>query len=78
MTDIPQSGDRRQNPAPAGTLRSGLRTHRPFYDSGRTWGGRPLNGLAFHTLRDRMPELSEEEAHIVVIALARAFEERRR
>ena len=30
----------------------------------------PLNGFAFHTLRDRMPELSEAEAHIIVIAAA--------
>ena len=34
--------------------------------------------LAFHAARPACPELSEEEAHIVVIALARAFEERRR
>ena len=78
MTDIPQSGDRRQNPRLRALFDQAYALIAPFYDSGQTWGGRPLNGLAFHTLRDRMPELSEEEAHIVVIALARAFEERRR
>jgi len=76
MTNIPESGERRHNIRLRALFEQAYELIAPFYDSEQTWAGRPLNGLAFHTLRDRMPELSETEAHLIVVAVARARWER--
>ncbi|MCB1900705.1 hypothetical protein [Cognatazoarcus halotolerans] len=76
MKDFPESGERRKNMRLRELFEQAYELIAPFYDDEQTWGGHPLNGFAFHTLRDRMPELSEAEAHIIVIAAARAKGER--
>lgn len=76
MSTITAAAERRQNPRLRALFEQAYELVAPFYDSAQTWAGRPLNGLAFHTLRDRMPELSEEEAHLIVVAVARAHRER--
>jgi hypothetical protein len=48
----------------------------PFYDVDQAWLGRPQTSLAYHTLRDQLPQLSAEEAHIIVVAVGRAWRER--
>ena len=76
MKDFPESGERRKNTRLRELFEQAYELIAPFYDNEQTWGGQPLNGLAFHMLRDHMPELSEAEAHIIVIAAARAKRER--
>lgn len=76
ISDISELGERRQNSRLRELFEQAYELIAPFYDDSQTWGHRPLNGLAFHTLRDRMPELTEAEAHIIVVAVARAWSER--
>lgn len=49
----------------------------PFFEPENSWSGRPLETLAFHTLRDRLPELSEADARHLVAAVGRAWRERK-
>jgi hypothetical protein len=48
----------------------------PFLDPKQTWGGMPLERLAFRMLRDSYPELSSEEARILVVASVRVYSTR--
>lgn len=45
----------------------------PFLDPKQTWGGIPMEGLAFHMLRENYPGLSTTEARILVVALERVY-----
>lgn len=49
----------------------------PFLDPTQTWGGAPLNVLAYHAVREAYPALSAEEAHILVTAAKRVYNSRR-
>ena len=76
MSDFPAGGERRQNSKLRELFEQAYALIAPFYDRKNSWFGQPQNNLAYHTLRDRLPELSEEEAHIIVQAVARAWHER--
>lgn len=76
MSDTPSGSERRQNPRLRALFEQAYTIIAPFYDRENTWLGRPQSSLAYHTLRDRLPEISEEDAHIIVLAVARAWRER--
>lgn len=76
MSDDPNTAERRQNPRLRALFEQAYALIAPFYARENTWLGRPQTSLAYHTLRDHLPELSEEEAHIIVLAVARAWRER--
>lgn len=48
----------------------------PFLDPGSAWGGQAMQHLALRTLRDNFPELSMDQAHILVVASLRVRRER--
>lgn len=48
----------------------------PFLDPGSAWGGQAMQHLALRTLRDNFPELSMDQAHILVVAALRVRRER--
>lgn len=45
----------------------------PFFAPENQWGRHSLDHLAYRTLRDRYPELSYEEVHVLVVAAKRIF-----
>jgi hypothetical protein len=49
----------------------------PFLDPAQTWGGAPLTVLAYHALREAYPELSSEDAHVLIVAAKRVYNARR-
>lgn len=48
----------------------------PFLDPKQTWGGVPLEGLAFRRLRDAYPQLVPAEIHQLVAASVRVYRSR--
>jgi len=48
----------------------------PCLDPKQTWGGVPLELLAYRTLREAYPDLPVQEAHQLVRASVRVFHER--
>jgi hypothetical protein len=49
----------------------------PFLDPDSAWGGQAMQHLALRTVRDNFPELSMDQAHILVVAALRVRRERR-
>ena len=49
----------------------------PFLDPDSAWGGHALEHLALRTVRDNFPQLSAEQAHVLVVASVRVWRERR-
>lgn len=45
----------------------------PFFDPAQGWYGASLEHLAFRLVRDNFPELSSEEAHVLVVAAHRVY-----
>jgi len=50
----------------------------PLLDSTRTWGGTALTTFVYRVVRERCPDLSPEQAQILVAAAQRVHRERRR
>lgn len=48
----------------------------PFFDPTQTWGGVPLEMLAFRILRSAYPELSAQETRQLAIASMRVYRAR--
>lgn len=48
----------------------------PCLDPKQTWGGLPLEILAFRTLREAYPDLPPQEAHQLVCASVRVYRQR--
>ncbi|WP_374602277.1 hypothetical protein [Niveibacterium sp.] len=48
----------------------------PFFDPSNQWAGRSQDMLAYRTLRDRMPELDANQAHLIVSVARRMARER--
>ena len=63
--------ERRQNTKLRSIFDEACQLVAPFFDPGHAWGGAPLERLAYSMLRDRYPDLTPEEARILVIASAR-------
>ncbi len=48
----------------------------PFFAKENRWGNSTLDHLAYRVIRDRYPELSFEEVHVLVIASRRVYSAR--
>lgn len=48
----------------------------PFLDPNNAWAGQSMQHLALRTLCDSFPQLSLDQAHILVVAATRVFKER--
>ncbi len=46
---------------------------KPFFSSDNQWGSASLELLAYRTVRERYPELSPVEVHVLVTACRRVF-----
>ena len=68
--------DRRQNPQLRAFFEEAYRCIAPCLDPKQTWGGVPLELLAYRTLREIYPNLDRQEAHLLVRASVRVFRER--
>ncbi|THF62369.1 hypothetical protein E6C76_18805 [Pseudothauera nasutitermitis] len=49
----------------------------PFFARENRWGNATLDHLAYRVVRDRYPELSFEEVHVLVVASKRVYTELR-
>ncbi|WP_332669854.1 hypothetical protein [Aromatoleum sp.] len=45
----------------------------PFFAKENRWGNSTLDHLAYRVIRDRYPELSFEEVHVLVVASRRMY-----
>lgn len=45
----------------------------PFLDPSRTWGRAALTGLAYRVLRQAYPDLSAQDAHVLINAARRVY-----
>jgi hypothetical protein len=72
----PSRPERRQNHRLRELFEQAYALIAPFYECDRTWLGQPQTSLAYHTLREQLPELSPAEAHLIVVAVARAWHQR--
>ncbi len=48
----------------------------PFFDPSNQWAGHSQDMLAYRTLRDRMPELDANQAHLIISVARRMARER--
>lgn len=46
------------------------------FDPQQTWGGLPLEHLAFRMLREAYPQISSQDVHLLVGASLRVYKER--
>lgn len=68
--------ERRQNPGLRAFFEEAYRCIEPCLNPQKTWGGLPLEMLAYRTLREAYPDLPTQEAHLLVRASVRVFRER--
>ena len=73
MSEEPRQVERRQNLKLRSVFDEAYERIAPFLDPRQTWGGLPLERLAFRTLRDSYPNLSPEEVRILVVASVRVY-----
>jgi hypothetical protein len=69
--------DRRASPELREIFERAYALIEPFLDPDSSWGGQAMQHLALRTLRDSFPELSMDQAHILVVAATRVRRERR-
>ncbi len=68
--------ERRQNPELRTIFDEAYARVAPFLDPKQTWGGVPLERLAFRVLREAYPQLSPTETHQLVVASVRVYRTR--
>jgi hypothetical protein len=68
--------ERRQNPRLRALFEEAYLRIEPCLDPKQTWGGLPLEILAFRTLREAYPDLPSQEARLLVRAAVRVFRQR--
>jgi hypothetical protein len=68
--------ERRQNTALRAFFAEAYDCIAPCLDPKQTWGGVPLELLAYRTLCETYPDLAKQEAHLLVRASVRVFRER--
>ncbi len=68
--------DRRSNPELRDIFEQAYALIKPFLDPHSSWGGHAMEHLSLRTVRDHFPQLSAEQAHVVVVASARVWRER--
>lgn len=73
MGDDTRKVERRQNVRLRSVFDEAYERIAPFLDPKQSWGGVPLERLAFRVLRDNYPELTSAEARILVAASVRVY-----
>jgi hypothetical protein len=76
MSEKTVVAERRQNTRLRSIFEEAYDRVAPFLDPRQAWGGVPLERLAFRMLRDSYPELSPEEARVLVVASVRVYSTR--
>ncbi len=69
--------ERRQNPENRQIFEGVYDRVEPFLDPDNTWAGLPLEPLAYNVLREKYPDMSEEELNAYFAAAKRVFGERK-
>jgi hypothetical protein len=70
------AAERRQNPINRETFDGVFPRVEPFLDPETGWTGQPLEHLAYNVLREKYPNMSEEELNQYFQAAKRVFMER--
>lgn len=70
-------GERRSNPELRVIFEQAYVLIEPFLDPNSSWGGHAMELLALRTVRDGFPQLSVEQARVLVVASVRVWRERR-
>ncbi len=68
--------DRRQDTGLRELFETAFARTAPFLDLKQSWGGAPMEYLAFRMLREALPQLSSAQARQLVIASVRVYRER--
>lgn len=75
-SNTPIHTERRQNPGLRALFEEAYALVAPYLDPQQSWGGVPLEHLAFRRLREAYPELSPQEAHLLICAFVRVYRTR--
>ncbi len=75
QSQIPPA-ERRRHPELRALFEEAYARIEPCFDPEQTWGGLPLEHFAFRMLREAYPQMSSQEARLLVGALLRVFRER--
>jgi hypothetical protein len=73
MSDSGYGVDRRTNTQLRAIFPAACEALRPFFDGGNTWEGQSHDHLAYHTIKEHFPELTTQDAFIVVTTTRRLF-----
>ena len=78
MSDPSQTplAERRQHPELRTLFEEAYARVESCFDPKQTWGGLPLEHLAFRMLREAYPQMSSQDARLLVGALLRVYKER--
>jgi hypothetical protein len=76
MSDDTRKDERRRNLGLRSVIDEAYDRISPFLDPDLTWGGMPLERLAYRMLRDNYPDLSTGEVRALIIASVRVYRAR--
>ena len=71
MTESSLVSERRSNTPLRAIFPAACEALRPFFDSNHQWGGQSQAHLAYQTLREHFPELTSQDAFIIVSTVRR-------
>ena len=71
MTESSLVSERRSNTPLRAIFPAACEALRPFFDSNNQWGGQSQDHLAYQTLREHFPELTSQDAFIIVSTVRR-------
>lgn len=65
--------ERRIDPGMRAKVEQALQIIAPFFEAENQWGGHSLDHMAYRTLREQMPTLTQAEVHVIVTVAARVL-----
>lgn len=71
-----EPGERRKHLRVRAVFEEAIASIEPFFAPENQWSSSSLDHLAYRTLRDRYPEMSYDEVHVLVVAARRVFASR--
>lgn len=71
MSDTSTGAERRTNTQLRAIFAAACEALRPFFESANRWEGQSHDHLAYQTLKEHFPELSSQDAFIVVATTRR-------
>ncbi len=77
MSESKPSVERRADEGLRAIFEEAYEIIRPFFDEANSWAGRTHEHLAFRTLRERYPALTEVQVYAIVSAGKRVFGEQK-